>query len=874
MYFYSVRSTLIVIFICVLGFTKAQFQDSFSDGNFSSAPIWIGDTDSFEVNASNQLHLVAPANEQESFLAVPSLAAVDGYWEFYVSLDFNPSSTNKAYVYLMSDQNNLEGSLNGYFVMIGNTDDEVSLYRQSGTTTTKIIDGVNSTVSLNPKVLIKVTRDLTGNFELFADTSLAFNNPISQGTIFDNTFISSTHFGVRCDYTATRSDKFIFDDFDVTAQVYVDVFPPVVNSFEIVNLNTLKLTFSEELTLASAQSNSNFSVNNGIGNPTSSTWSVLDNSVSLVFATNFATNTNYILNATTLEDLNLNVLDTSFNFSLSGAYAFNDIIFNEILADETPSFGLPTFEFIEFKNLKTDTLFTEGWFLSDLTDTTYFPADTILPNEYVIVGNTSAKTFYDGFGKTFGLSSFVSLNKTDDLLTLYDQYGNVLDSLLYYDGWFVGKTAPNGTLKVDGGWSLSRMADSYPCSASGNWTPSKDAIGGSPGALNNFDVVLGSTAPQFTSASFINDTTIQLIFNQEIVGGNNMANYEVVGSNFDQLFIIPINSVSGSGNTYFVTIGEAVNLNYSYSVSVSNIQNCSGVPMLENSINVYVIKTPEPGDLILNEILFNPYTGGSDYIEIYNNTNQAIDLFGMNFVEYHDDYEDSITDFSTPFTSQFILPPHAYFTFSEDTESVYLNYIVDKPEWLFEYNIPNLDDSEGSLGIVFFDTAVLDRLHYYSRWNFELLDTDNGVALERIKASATTQDDANWASAAASFGYGTPTAKNSQAYIEVTQDDAITVSPEVFSPNQDGNDDFALINYVFAQAGSVANVAIYDVVGRKIKDLATKETIGAEGFWKWDGTNYNQEKAKTGMYVVLVSVFDLSGKKKMYKKTVVLGTQF
>lgn len=875
MYIYTVKSTLFLIFITVFGISQAQFQDNFSDGDFTANPTWIGDTDSFEVNAAKQLHLNAPANTQKSYLAVASPAAVNGFWEFYVALDFNPSSGNKAYVYLMSDQSNLKGSLNGYYVLIGNTDDEVSLYRQDGSTITKIIDGVNGTVNnSNPKVKIKVTRDMFGNFELFSDTSVAFTNPISEGTIFDNTYMSSAYFGVLCDYTATRSDKFIFDDFNVTAAPYVDIFPPTLLAYEILNLNSIKLSFSEPLTVASSENTANYFINNGIGEPSTSVWSAIDNSVVLSLNSSIQAGINYTLNASVLEDLSLNTLDTSFQFKLKNAYSYNTIIFNEVLADELPSFGLPAYEFLELKNLSSDTLFTAGWSLTDLTGVCYFPADTILPNQYVIVCGNTAKPLYEAYGKTFGITSFVSLNKTEELLTLYDQYGTVIDSLRYFDKWFGKSLAPDGSLKVDGGWTLARMSDDYPCSPVGNWTPSNDIIGGSPGAANNFDATLGSVAPAFVSASFTNDSTIQIIFDQEVIGANDIANYEVSATNLDQIFIQQINTVSGSGTTYFITIDEMSNSDYSYSLILSNVQNCAGVPMVQNSTDIFIVKAPKVGDLILNEILFNPYTGGQDYIEIYNTTQQAIDLAGLKFVKYYNDYGDSIASISSALGSNFILPPNTYFTFSGEPEAVFSNYIVDKPEWLFKHNIPNYADNEGDVGLVFYDTLIIDRLHYFARWNFELLDTKDGVALERIKFDGATQDKANWASAAASFGYGTPTAKNSMAYQEMEQDDVITVSPEVFTPNQDGFEDYALINYTLDQPDYVATVAIYDIVGRKIKDLATKQTIGREGFWRWDGTNYNQEKAKTGMYVVLVNLFDLTGKKRLYKKTVVLGTTF
>ena len=155
-----------------------------------------------------------------------------------------------------------------------------------------------------------------------------------------------------------------------------------------------------------------------------------------------------------------------------------------------------------------------------------------------------------------------------------------------------------------------------------------------------------------------------------------------------------------------------------------------------------------------------------------------------------------------------------------------------------------------------------------------MLDSDNGVSLERVSFDAETQSNDNWASAAKNYGYGTPTAKNSQSFPDFAQEDLISISPEVFTPNQDGDKDFVLINFTLDKPGFVANVAIYDIVGRKIKDIAQNETLGTQGFWKWDGTNYRNEKAKIGIYIVLVDLFDLEGNKKHFEEKVVLGSKF
>ena len=75
-------------------------------------------------------------------------------------MEFNPSASNYCRVYLMADQADLSGALNGYFVMIGDSKDEVSLYRQTGSTFSKIIDGRDGILNMSTiEIKIRVVRD-------------------------------------------------------------------------------------------------------------------------------------------------------------------------------------------------------------------------------------------------------------------------------------------------------------------------------------------------------------------------------------------------------------------------------------------------------------------------------------------------------------------------------------------------------------------------------------------------------------------------------------------------------------------------------------------------------------------------------------------
>ena len=112
----------------------AQLYDDFSDGNFTNNPSWEGSAGAFEVSVDFKLQLNDSVSDT-SYLSTSSNAIINGFWEFDVKLDFDPSTSNYAQIYLTSDVQDLSGDLNGYFVKIGGESgavDEIALYAQNG----------------------------------------------------------------------------------------------------------------------------------------------------------------------------------------------------------------------------------------------------------------------------------------------------------------------------------------------------------------------------------------------------------------------------------------------------------------------------------------------------------------------------------------------------------------------------------------------------------------------------------------------------------------------------------------------------------------------------------------------------------------------
>ncbi|MEJ0054576.1 MAG: Ig-like domain-containing protein [Bacteroidota bacterium] len=349
----------------------AQLNDNFSDGDFIINPAWTGDNPKFAINGG-KLKLQAPAVSESAFLSTPSEAIYLASWEFYIQMDFTPSSTNQAKVYLVSDRPNLNGPLNGYFVKIGNTAREIALYRQSGNAETKIIDGFDDRINLSlVKAKVRVTRSESGVWQLFSDVGPS-GTYASEGTFTDKIFDTSAYFGIHCTYTATRSDKFWFDDFVVTGIPVPDTSPPAVQSVITKTDKQVSLLFSEAIASPS-QSAANFLLEN-IGLPASTELSPDQRTIVLNFSKALVNGVTYKLKISNVKDAAGNVLEVSVNclFFQPVDSHNKDIIFTEIFPDGAPQIGLPNAEFVEIYNRTSDPFNVAGWKLTDGSSGWYF----------------------------------------------------------------------------------------------------------------------------------------------------------------------------------------------------------------------------------------------------------------------------------------------------------------------------------------------------------------------------------------------------------------------------------------------------------------------------------------------------------------------
>ncbi|MBK6991629.1 MAG: lamin tail domain-containing protein [Chitinophagaceae bacterium] len=867
-----IKKILSLFLLAVLVFSKpgnAQFIDSFTDGNFSANPAWSGNTADWIVNPSLQLQSNNNVASSNFYLSTANTLATTAQWEFWCQITFNPSSTNYIDFYLTASVSDItQSAVTGYFVRIGGTSDEISLYRKNANgTSTLIIDGLDGTLNSSSNTMkIRVIRDASNQWTLLRDLTGTGNTYSSEGSVVDATFTTSAFFGIWVrQSTASFFQRHFFDDFEVKTYV-PDVTAPAIQTLTALSPNTLDVLFNEPVSVATSQTLSNYTVTNGIGNPTTAVRDVTNNAlVHLTFTNSFPNGISNTITINGVQDLSNNaIVNGTGTFSFYTAQRY-DIVIDELVADPTPVVGLPDYEWIELKNTTTFPINLQGWKISDATGTSGTMPNFILqPNGYVIVCTGSAVAAMSALGSTITVTSFPSLDNNGEILSLSDASGKVIHALTYDISWYQNE------LKKDGGWSLEMIDTKNPCTGGSNWKASTDATGGTPGKKNSIDAVNNDqTAPKLKRAYTINATTIVAVFNEPVdsLKGATVANYTFSNG----LTIVSAISLAPLFNEVQLTLSGAMQAGTVYTLTAANITDCKGNTIgTDNKAKVGLPVDAAALDMIVNEILFNPRSNAYDFVEFYNKSNKIFDASKL-FIANRNS-SNVISSIGSLTTIPWLVFPGDYIVLTEDAASLSREYLVTNPDWVFtKSSLPSFPDDKGFVLLLNQQGDVIDEVNYDKSWHFKLIDNEDGVSLERIDPVGSSQEPTNWHSAASTAGYGTPTYKNSQYKLINSVNATIEVVPKVFSPDNDGRDDIATVQYQVTEPGFVANITIFDAAGRPIRNLIRNGTLGLQGYWNWDGLDDKGNKLPVGTYIVFSEIFNLQGKKEKFKNVVVLA---
>jgi hypothetical protein len=839
--------------------------DDFSDGDFTNNPIWASNDANNWTVVNGQLRSNSSLASSSFYLTTPSTKAVNTQWEFFVQLQFNTSSANYVDVYLVSEQANLLSPTNhGYFVRVGGTSDEISLYKITAGAVATLINGADGTTNrTNNSLRIKVVHDENNTWSLERDVSggTAF---VAEGTAADDSFSASGFFGILIQQsTSGFFNKHFFDDIYI-GDIVAEKDPPLLTSHQVVSSTQLLLSFNETLNLASAQAIQHYQASNGIGHPIEAQLQSDEKTVLLTFSQSFVNGISNTLEISGVQDLAGNTIipvSQPFLFFQAMPVKVKDIIITEIFADPSPRMELPEAEFIEIYNRSLNPVDLDGWKFSDGNSSATLMSSILLPNQYVVLCSSGQASLFSTTTNVIGLANFPTLNNTGESLTLKSREGLLIDSVNYSLEWYGDEDKQNG------GWTLELIDINNPCGEEDNWTVSEDNNGGTPGKANSVNAnkpdLIG---PKLISVTVVTANKLLLRFDEKLEQSLFNMGFLIT----PQLDIARSTFSSHSLREISLELFQDLGFRQLYSLAVKNIHDCNG-NLIQQEFSQMAFALPEvpaKGDVLINEILFNPRPGGVDFVEVINVSSKYFNLKNWSVANRE---EDQLINIHPITQSDYILSPQSYLVLTSSGTLLKSQYPTTQERNLLAATLPSLNDTEGSIALLSNEGELLDFFDYVDDFHSPMLKDKEGVSLERIALSEPINISDNWKSASSASGFATPGYLNSNSRPEnPAGENRIHIEPEIFSPNVPGQD-FVQIKYKFDQSAFAANVKIVDHQGRIIKVVANNETLGFEGFFRWDGDREDGSKARMGYYFVWLETFDLDGTVKTYRERVVVG---
>jgi hypothetical protein len=544
-----------------------------------------------------------------------------------------------------------------------------------------------------------------------------------------------------------------------------------------------------------------------------------------------------------------------------------DILISEIMAKPLANTSLPNAEYIELYNRSSKPIPLKDFKIKNGNSRDTLESIVIEAGKYLILCDKSDTSKFNKYGVVLGVNKFNSLGNLKDNFFLFDKNGVVIDAIDY------DKLDYKSSAKSQGGYSLERTNLTNPCNFN-DWTGSNDPSGGTPGRKNSFQIVEKDALPQI-DYYYLKDKTVEIQFDRAINRNinstmfyfkNNVIPFESIQFDttfqlFNKLKITLTKVLVDSIKYFFIIKSDLKNCDSSLSIGKNDTL------LLQNS------KILDSKDTVLiNEVLINPKTGGSRYLEIYNKSSKVIDVSKISVSA------DTISK-KVENVLGYLLFPNSYLVLADNPVDVQTRYNVSKLRRSFlKYKLPSWNQNEGIV-LLKYDGKIRDSLFYAKNFFNPLLPNSyDGVSLERINPNKPTNDKSNWQSAAATVGYGTPAYRNSQ-YLEDTpsvfaaSEEVFSIPKPTFSPDDDGFEDYLLLHYKLDKAGAFVKVSVFDVKGHLVKKWIDNEPLATEGALKWDGETDEIIKAPIGIYIVYIELILPTGEVQVFKKTISLTTR-
>jgi hypothetical protein len=450
-----------------------------------------------------------------------------------------------------------------------------------------------------------------------------------------------------------------------------------------------------------------------------------------------------------------------------------------------------------------------------------------------------------------------ALNNTGDNVILINSSNVRIDSVSYQTSW--GGNA--------GGFSLERVSAENGSNEASNWGTCVNIQKATPLNKNSitpkpFDLYLKSfvLTPLFPSAG----ETLVMDFVIRNSGLNDAGSFTLRIYNDLNFDSVPgMNELINSSTFQGLNSYDSVRYNYSiqnidsgYKQFIAKVFVNEDNDTLNNVLprRVFVSSLSGLGNgLIINEIMYDPLSNQSEWIELFNASGQVINIKGWK-------YKEASTSITIS-TEDLLINPGDYVILAHDS-TLYSSFdYLRTPEanqFIKFFTGISLNNTGETITITDSLNNQADAVTYSPAWNNPEFSGTKGISLERISPSFKSNDRSNWSSCTDKSG-GTPGKKNSIHNSGRVSNSKVTIHPHPFSPDGDGYEDFAVISYKLNVSFAQLRVKVFDMRGRLVRTLANNSITGSEGSFIFNGLGDDQQKLRVGIYILLIEAIDNKG---------------
>lgn len=534
------------------------------------------------------------------------------------------------------------------------------------------------------------------------------------------------------------------------------------------------------------------------------------------------------------------------------------VVINEIVF--APPSGEP--EWVELYNPLDRAVTLNGWKLGDASfrEGKGITAESVLigKGEFVVLTKDTIGLYDvhpDLRGRAIGMTGFPSLNNAGDEIILRDNTDSVIDSVCYSPSW-------GG---MDGA-SLERRDFEDPACDPLNWSSSLDPLRSTPGRPNSIgvlDVDLAVISASVFGQRVGQSLTVSAMLKN--VGRRVIPLVEIrlcVDADGDS---VPEPEELVAENNLFLSIveGESSSVVLTWESPPGGIHRLCVMVLCDGDLrsrNDTVWRAATigylPSEVQINELMFAPLAGSAEFVEIVNTGGEGVDL--CNWTVGGGWGEGPTSKGYELAAVRTILQPGEYFVLASDSSILrrYSMCAADSGHLTIVGKSSLQLDNDGDQLVLRDATGMpIDSVAFSARWhNPELLDL-TGRSLEKVRPALPSADPRSWGSSVSASG-GTPGCVNSIFTDQLPNQSRLTISPNPFSPDGDGKEDYTLVQYEVPMVTCTMMITIFDVRGRLIRRLSNNDPCTSRGIVAWDGLNEDRQKVRIGIYVVLLEVCD------------------